>query len=110
MKNVLVLFLLAFSVSLFSQATVIEEWQAHEYNEETGEVETEILVYVVKSGEKTVARFFPEVGKEKEVRKRADDFAKKYKEPIVEKPKNIIRKKEKGNNGNNGNGNGNGKN
>ena len=60
-------FFLAFSVSLFSQATVSEEWQAYEINEETGEVEIEILVYVVKSGNKAVAKFFPEVGKELEL-------------------------------------------
>lgn len=72
-------------------AKVTEQYIPFERDEE-GKVTSEIKVFVVKEGDLIVGRFFPEKDTEKEVKAKADSFAKNFKIVKRSEPDYIKRK------------------
>ena len=82
-------------------ATVKEIWTPSEFNDE-GKVIREQKVFGVYDGENLVGRFFPTIETEKEIKARAESFAKNFKVVEIEK-ENFITRDVKEDNDNNSN-------
>jgi len=89
MKYLAVIILLAISTIAYSQ-TVQEVW-VHSIDNEGFE---EKQYHVFDESRKLVGKFFPSQDNDEQTRKRAEDFAKKFKPVIINETKPILRKKE----------------
>lgn len=69
---------------------VIEKYSPLTYDKE-GNVLTEIKVFVVENEGMMIARFFPEIDTETEVRAKADAFSAAYVVPVIDEPEYITR-------------------